>query len=143
MSGGSGEEGVLNAAAAQLTNWLGLPSGVAAGMTDSKVPDNQAGYEKGINVALAGHAGANLVYESAGMLGSLLSCSLEALVIDNAPTTGVTDPYREQKLQEERTAAADDYDNAEDDIVAAEDALSELEDEARRAGVPPGWLREK
>ena len=44
-------------------------------MTDSKVPDNQAGYEKGLNVALAGHGGANLVYESAGMLGSLLACS--------------------------------------------------------------------
>ncbi len=83
MSGGSGEEGVLNAAAAQAANWLGLPSGVAAGMADSKVPDNQAGYEKSLNVALAGHAGANLVYESAGMLGSLLACSLEAIVIDN------------------------------------------------------------
>ena len=83
MSGGSGEEGILNAAAAQLLNWIGLPSGVAAGMTDSKTPDNQSGYEKGINVALAGHAGANLVYESAGMLASILSCSLEALVIDN------------------------------------------------------------
>jgi len=83
MSGGSGEEGLLNAAAAQTANWLGLPSGVAAGMTDSKVPDNQAGYEKGINVTLAGQAGANLVFESAGMLGSLLACSLESLVIDN------------------------------------------------------------
>ncbi|MDG1368212.1 MAG: trimethylamine methyltransferase family protein, partial [Acidimicrobiales bacterium] len=83
MSGGSGEEGVLNAAAAQVANWLGLPSGVAAGMADSKVPDNQAGYEKGLNIALAGHAGANLVYESAGMLASLLSCSFEGLVIDN------------------------------------------------------------
>ena len=36
-----------------------------------------------MNVTLAGHAGANLVYESAGMLASILSCSLEALVIDN------------------------------------------------------------
>ncbi|MBT6372266.1 MAG: methyltransferase, partial [Acidimicrobiaceae bacterium] len=44
---------------------------------------NQAGHEKGLTVALAGHAGANLVYESAGMLASLLACSYEALVIDN------------------------------------------------------------
>ena len=83
MSGGSGEEAVLNAAAAQVANWLGLPSGVAAGMADSKLPDNQAGYEKGITTVLAGQAGANLVYESAGMLGSLLAFSHEALVIDN------------------------------------------------------------
>ena len=83
MSGGSGEEAVINAASAQVCNWLGLPSGVAAGMTDSKLPDAQAGHEKGLTVALAGHAGANLVYESAGMLASLLACSFEALVIDN------------------------------------------------------------
>jgi len=101
MSGGSGEEGVLNAAAAQVANWLGLPSGVAAGMTDSKVPDNQAGYEKGLNVALAGHAGANLVYESAGMLGSLLSCSLEALVIDNDMLGAVNRTVRGIEINEE------------------------------------------
>ncbi len=83
MTGGSGEEAVLNAAAAQVVNHLGLPSGVAAGMTDSKLPDNQAGYEKGITVSLAAAAGANLVNESAGMMGSLLGSSLTALVIDN------------------------------------------------------------
>jgi trimethylamine--corrinoid protein Co-methyltransferase len=83
MSGGSGEEAVLNAAAAQLINWVGLPSGVAAGMTDSKLPDQQAGHEKGMTVTLAAQAGANVVFESAGMLASLLACSLETLVIDN------------------------------------------------------------
>jgi len=83
MSGGSGEEAVLNAAAAQLINWIGLPSGVAAGMADSKLPDQQAGYEKGTTVTLAAQAGANVVFESAGMLASLLACSLETLVIDN------------------------------------------------------------
>jgi trimethylamine--corrinoid protein Co-methyltransferase len=83
MSGGSGEEAVLAAGAAQVANWLGLPSGVPAGMADSKVADAQAGHEKGLTVALAANAGANLVYESAGMLASLLACSLEMMVIDN------------------------------------------------------------
>lgn len=101
MSGGSGEEGVLNAAAAQLVNWMGLPSGVAAGMTDSKTPDNQAGYEKGINITLAGQAGANLVYESAGMLGSLLSCSFEALVIDNDMLGSINRTVRGIEVNEE------------------------------------------
>ena len=59
------------------------PSGVAAGMADSKMPDNQAGHEKGVTVTLAAQAGANLIYESAGMLASLLACSFEAIVIDN------------------------------------------------------------
>ncbi|MDH3193360.1 MAG: trimethylamine methyltransferase family protein [Acidimicrobiia bacterium] len=83
MTGGSGEEAVLNAAAAQLLNWMGLPSSVAAGMADSKIPDAQAGHEKALTVALAAHAGANVVYESAGMLGSLLVYSHEMMVIDN------------------------------------------------------------
>lgn len=83
MSGGSGEEAILNAAAAQVTNYLGLPVGVAAGMADSKLPDMQAGHEKGLAVALAANAGANIIYESAGMLASLMACSLETMVIDN------------------------------------------------------------
>jgi trimethylamine--corrinoid protein Co-methyltransferase len=32
---------------------------------------------------LAGHSGANLIYESAGMHASLLGCCLESFVIDN------------------------------------------------------------
>ena len=83
MSGGSGEEAVLNAASAQILNWLGLPSGVAAGMADSKLPDNQAGHEKALTVSLAAHAGSNVIYEVAGMLASIMAASHEALVIDN------------------------------------------------------------
>ena len=83
MSGGSGEEALLNAAAAQVLNARNLPSGVSAGMTDSKLPDNQAGYEKGITVTLAAQAGANMIYESASMLASILGSSPEAFVIDD------------------------------------------------------------
>jgi len=83
MSGGSGEEAVLEAASAQIINARGLPSSVAAGMTDSKMPDAQAGYEKGLTVSLAAQAGANLICESASMLASLLGTCNEMMVIDN------------------------------------------------------------
>ncbi len=83
MTGGSGEAAVANAAAAQLLLHLGLPSTVSAGMTDSKVPDAQAGYEKGYTVALAAQAGADMINLSVGMLGSLMVASPEALVIDD------------------------------------------------------------
>ena len=83
FSGGGGEEAVLTAASAQISQFYNLPSGVGAGMADSKLPDNQAGYEKGITTALAGLAGANLIYEGAGMLASLMACSFEAFVIDD------------------------------------------------------------
>jgi trimethylamine:corrinoid methyltransferase-like protein len=52
-------------------------------MTDSKMPDVQSGYEKAYNHALVGNAGANLLYESAGMVASLLGFSMEQLIIDN------------------------------------------------------------
>ncbi|MEM7225378.1 MAG: trimethylamine methyltransferase family protein [Pseudomonadota bacterium] len=83
MCGGSGEQAVLMAAATQMANFYGLPSSAMAGMTDSKVPDAQHGYEKGYTVTLAAQAGANLISQSCGMEASLLGCSLEGYVIDN------------------------------------------------------------
>ena len=83
FSGGGGEEAIMSAASAQITNYYGLASSVGAGMTDSKVPDAQSGYEKGISVVMAALAGCNNVSESSGMMASLMGCSYESLVIDN------------------------------------------------------------
>ena len=83
MSGGSGEQAVLMAACAQMGRFYDLPTGIAAGMADSKLPDAQSGYEKAYTNALAAHSGTNLVYESAGMHASLLGACYESFVIDN------------------------------------------------------------
>ena len=83
FSGGSGEEAVLASASVQMGNWYKLPTSVAACMSDSKIPDAQAGYEKGITATLASLAGCNRVTECAGMMGSLMGISFEALLIDN------------------------------------------------------------
>jgi trimethylamine--corrinoid protein Co-methyltransferase len=83
FSGGSGETAVLNAASAQLSNWLGLPSGVACSMTDAKAIDAQYGMEKGITSIAAALSGGNLIYESSGMTASLLGASFEAFVLDD------------------------------------------------------------
>lgn len=83
FTGGGGEEALLMAASAQLANHLGLVSSVAAGMTDAKSMDAQAGYEKGISVAAAALAGGNLVSAYPGMVGSLMGQSFEGLAIDD------------------------------------------------------------
>jgi trimethylamine--corrinoid protein Co-methyltransferase len=83
MSGGSPEQALLSAAAAQMAHFYQLTGGTASGMTDSKIADGQAGAEKALNHALVGNAGANMIYESAGMHASLLGYSLESLIIDN------------------------------------------------------------
>src|SRR5207247_8590155 len=83
MSGGSPEQALLSAAAAQMGQFYDLTCGTASGMTDSKLPDEQAGAEKAYNHALVGNAGANLIYESAGMHASLLGFCIERLPIEN------------------------------------------------------------
>ncbi|MGB1999990.1 MAG: trimethylamine methyltransferase family protein [Candidatus Puniceispirillaceae bacterium] len=83
MSGGSGEQGLLTAACAQMLQYYRLPGGAASGMADSKMPDAQSGYEKGSTLAMAGLSGLNMVYEAAGMHASLLGFCLESLIIDN------------------------------------------------------------
>ncbi|MEM8741539.1 MAG: trimethylamine methyltransferase family protein [Pseudomonadota bacterium] len=81
MSGGSAEQALLTAGCAQMHRFYGLPGGAAAGISDSKLPDMQAGWEQGITNALAGLAGLNMVYEAAGMHASLLGFCMESLVM--------------------------------------------------------------
>ncbi len=83
FAGSGGEISVLNAAAAQITNWLGLPSGVSSSMADAKAVDAQMGFEKALSATAVGLAGGNLIYESSGMMASLLGASFEAFVIDD------------------------------------------------------------
>lgn len=82
FAGGGGETALLNAASAQVINHLGLPSGVAACMTDAKAIDAQYGSEKAMTATAAALAGGNLIYESAGMTASLLGASFEAFLLD-------------------------------------------------------------
>jgi trimethylamine--corrinoid protein Co-methyltransferase len=81
--GGGGEMALLNAASAQLSNSLGLPSGCGSSMTDAKAPDAQMGMEKALSALACGLAGGNMVYESSGMMASLLGASFEAFVMDD------------------------------------------------------------
>ncbi len=83
MSGGSGEQALITSACAQMGHFYDLTVGSAAGMSDSKLPDMQAGGEKGVTAALAAATGLNLLYEAAGMHASLLGFCLESLIIDN------------------------------------------------------------
>ncbi len=83
MSGGSGEQGLLTSACAQMLQYYDLPGGAAGGMADAKMPDAQSGYEKGSTLVMAGLSGLNMVYEAAGMHASLLGFCLDSLIIDN------------------------------------------------------------
>ncbi len=81
MSGGSGEQALLTAGCAQMHQFYGLPGGAVGGIADSKLPDMQAGWEQMCSNVMAGLAGLNLVYESAGMHASLLGYCHESLIL--------------------------------------------------------------
>lgn len=81
MSGGSAEQALLTAGCAQMHRFYNLPGGAASGISDSKLPDMQAGWEQAITNTLAGLSGLNMCYEAVGMHASLLGFCLESLVM--------------------------------------------------------------
>ena len=81
MSGGSAEQALLTAGCAQMHHFYNLPGGAAAGISDSKLPDMQAGWEQAITNTLAGLSGLNMVYEAVGMHASLLGFCMESLIL--------------------------------------------------------------
>ena len=99
--GGGGEISVLNAASAQIGRHLGLPCGVASSMSDAKAVDAQMGMEKALSALAAGLAGANMVYESSGMMASLLGASFEAFVADDEMLSHVQRAIRGIEVNEE------------------------------------------
>ncbi|MFQ5400601.1 MAG: trimethylamine methyltransferase family protein [Anaerolineae bacterium] len=81
--GGAPEFALMHAAVAQLGQFYNLPVYNSSGLADSKIPDIQAGYEKGITGVTAALAGANYIHHSAGMLESMLTVAYEQYVIDD------------------------------------------------------------
>ena len=99
--GSGGEISIMNAASAQIGNHLGLPTGVASSMADAKAVDAQMGAEKALSALACGLAGANMVYESAGMMASLLGVSFEAFVLDNEMLSNIHRSIRGFEVSDE------------------------------------------
>jgi len=62
----------------------------------------------------------------------------------NALTTDFVardDPYQRQQIAQQRQEALAELDRVQGDIAAQTKAVDDLEEEARRSGVPAGWLR--
>jgi trimethylamine--corrinoid protein Co-methyltransferase len=81
--GGAIEFGWMNAAAAQMAQSIRVPNYNSAGLTESKLPDIEAGYEKAFSVCLCVLAGSNYIHHAAGMLESMRAVAYEQFVIDD------------------------------------------------------------
>jgi trimethylamine--corrinoid protein Co-methyltransferase len=66
-----------------MAHFYGLPIYNSCGITESKLPDAQAGFEKGLTTAVTALAGAQYNHHAAGMLESLLCVAYENYVIDD------------------------------------------------------------
>ena len=80
---GAIELGILAAGGAQLAQYYNFPCYAWGGLSDSKISDIQAGYEKGMTLIMAALAGANYIHNAAGMLESTTTVAYEQYVIDN------------------------------------------------------------
>lgn len=81
--GGAVEFGMMNAAIHQLSHHIRVPNYNSGGLTESKLPDAQAAWEKGLTVLLAVMGGSNYIHHAAGMLESMLTVSYEQFVMDD------------------------------------------------------------
>jgi trimethylamine--corrinoid protein Co-methyltransferase len=81
--GGGIEFGLMNAAISQMAQSIRVPNYNSAGLTESKIPDIQAGYEKAYSICLCALAGSNYIHHAAGMLESMRAVAYEQFVIDN------------------------------------------------------------
>jgi hypothetical protein len=72
------------------------------------------------------------------MFGEALQTRINSL---SADFTARDDPYQRQKIGEERLKALAELDRVKADIDLVKKKIADAEEEARRAGVPPGWLR--
>lgn len=80
---GAVENGIMNAACAQLAAYYKLPQYSTGGVTESKVFDVQNGYEKCLNNLLPGMAGAQLIHNAAGQIDSSMTVAFEQYILDN------------------------------------------------------------
>jgi trimethylamine--corrinoid protein Co-methyltransferase len=80
---GAIEFGMMQAAAAQLAQFYKVPIYGSGGMTDSKLPDAQSGYEKMGTLLLAAMGGCNYIHHAYGMITNMNAASLEQMVIDD------------------------------------------------------------
>jgi trimethylamine--corrinoid protein Co-methyltransferase len=83
VSEGCPERSLFYIYCAQLCRFYDIPCCGVAGTTDSKCNDIQSGIEKASTLLATALAGYNLNYDAAGSINSVLTTSLEGMVIDN------------------------------------------------------------
>ncbi len=102
--GGGVEFGLMNAAISQLSQHIDVPCFNSAGVTEAKIPDMQAVYEKTFAICQCVLSGSNCIHHVAGMLESLMKVNYAQMVIDNEIAGMAIRALRGIELDEDRLA---------------------------------------
>lgn len=78
---GALESSMLSCAAAQVAKHLNLPTHGYMGLSDTKMPDMQAGWETGMSALMGALAGINMM-SGAGLLDAAAAFSIEKMIAD-------------------------------------------------------------
>ncbi len=105
---GTPEFAYLAEATALLAHRCGLPVRAGAAVTDGHVPDGQATLESALGLSAGVRAGADFVFQSAGILSSFNVFSLEKFIMDEELIT---------KLRTVAEPAATDEDALAEDVI--------------------------
>lgn len=81
--GGAIERAMIQAAVAQVAQYLDLPLYSTSGTTDAKDLDVQAAYESALSNLLVGMSGAHYLHDAAGLIEAELTVSYEKLIVDH------------------------------------------------------------
>jgi hypothetical protein len=108
---------------------LNLPAGKAE-PSDAEVKD-EAYWRSRIGAARS-------ALERSRIFADALQSRLNALTTD---IVNRADPAQRAQLELERQRAVVEMDRVKQEIADQTKAIADIEDEARKAGVPPGWLR--
>ena len=79
---GAIEIGMMNSAVCRMARFYGVPSGGYLGLTNAKLSDAQAGFEKGMSPLLGAVSGADFIVMG-GLLDALMSFDFGQAMIDN------------------------------------------------------------
>lgn len=107
---------------------VNLPGGEAAPEGDVK---DEAYWRSRITAARS-------ALERSRIFGDALQSRINALTTD---IVNRADPAQRAQLELERQRALAELDRVKQEIADQTKAISDIEEEARKAGVPPGWLR--
>jgi len=114
------------------------PAPTDAAVAGDKPVDEEAQREQDEQAWRKKMADARLALERSQMYAEALQSKINALWAD---FTARDDPAQRAQLELERKRALAEQERVKGEIETQKKAIADLEEEARKAGVPPGWIR--